>query len=804
MSIANYLGSALLMILLSAFTASTASGQDCNNDIIPPSIVCNSPLSITLVAGGSPVSVLATDLVNEVIDDCDPSPAITVNLLSESTGLPSDSTSITITTPGTYEVELWVTDESGHTAFCITHIIATNQGSGADCTGDTTPPLIACNNSLSVELPADGSPAIVLASDVVALASDLCDPNLDLNINLLSEGIGEPSGNTQLVLTDVGEYLVQLWATDDAGNFLSCFAVLYITESYYPVSGRVFADENANCIQDNGEEVLSGAGQIIRAVREQTAEVVETTVEADGSFLLALPWPEDSLNNIRIEWLLPEGIGTSCSNSTLYDMLPADGMNLAVPMPLVSDCNYLTIDVSSPYLRRCFNNICYLHYSNYSSFEVEGAYALVQLDEYMAFQYASAPITDLGGGLYRLELGTLEAGRSGIATINFLLTCEAPLGLTHCIDATIEPFTCNEGNFAELRVTGECDETSGEVSFTVTNVGNASMMVPQHAMIVEDVVMYMQQDPILLDEGDERSFNFPANGATWRFEIPQDDTYPWGGIASAFVENCGGFSPGVATQFSLTLESPNMARNCLENGGSWDPNDKQALPKGYGTAHYVTANTPITYLIRFQNTGTDTAFNVRIEDQLSSLLDPKTIEVGASSHPYRMTLNESGLLTFFFDNILLPDSTTNQEASNGFVTFYIKQRPDLADEQRIENEAAIFFDFNEPVITNAVFHTIGSNFITAVGSPSVIQPGISLVVSPNPLQTFTTLVLKGNDQQQETLCALYDIHGRLLKQLPFNGGQLNLSRTDFDGSGLYFYSVTANGQQLVQGKLLVQ
>jgi hypothetical protein len=51
-----------------------------------------------------------------------------------------------------------------------------------------------------------------------------------------------------------------------------------------------------------------------------------------------------------------------------------------------------------------------------------------------------------------------------------------------------------------------------------------------------------------------------------------------------------------------------------------DPNDKIATPAGAG--HDIPKDTTLDYMIRFQNTGNDTAFHVIIRDTLSSLLDP--------------------------------------------------------------------------------------------------------------------------------------------------------------------------------------
>jgi uncharacterized repeat protein (TIGR01451 family) len=139
---------------------------------------------------------------------------------------------------------------------------------------------------------------------------------------------------------------------------------------------------------------------------------------------------------------------------------------------------------------------------------------------------------------------------------------------------------------------------------------------------------------------------------------------------------------------------------------AYDPNDKQVHPARAQqppfTENYTLFEEPLLYTIRFQNTGTDTAFNVVLRDQLSDVLDWETFAPGSSSHPYEAALYEDGRVEFHFRDILLPDSTTNEPESHGFVQFEIEALPGLDENTLIENTAGIYFDFNPPIITNTV------------------------------------------------------------------------------------------------------
>ena len=141
---------------------------------------------------------------------------------------------------------------------------------------------------------------------------------------------------------------------------------------------------------------------------------------------------------------------------------------------------------------------------------------------------------------------------------------------------------------------------------------------------------------------------------------------------------------------------------------AYDPNDKQVSPSRAepSGSNYTQFDEKLRYTVRFQNTGNDTAVNVRIEDQLSLDLDWETFTPLASSHTYTASITKAGRITFRFDNIQLPDSTTNLVMSQGYVTFELETKAGLSDFSTVRNTAGIYFDFNQPVITNTVTSTL--------------------------------------------------------------------------------------------------
>jgi uncharacterized repeat protein (TIGR01451 family) len=165
--------------------------------------------------------------------------------------------------------------------------------------------------------------------------------------------------------------------------------------------------------------------------------------------------------------------------------------------------------------------------------------------------------------------------------------------------------------------------------------------------------------------------------------------------------------------------------------GSFDPNDKGVYPfRSILIDSVQTGKTTLEYTIRFQNTGNDTAFNVRITDTLSSKLNFTKLKLLAYSHPVQMEWKAPNVVQFYFNNILLPDSNRNEPKSHGFVKFTIAPKTSLLPSDTIPNGAAIYFDYNLPIITNTVITLFRQNIVSAVNN--INRPGYQLSVSPNP------------------------------------------------------------------------
>ncbi len=144
---------------------------------------------------------------------------------------------------------------------------------------------------------------------------------------------------------------------------------------------------------------------------------------------------------------------------------------------------------------------------------------------------------------------------------------------------------------------------------------------------------------------------------------------------------------------------------------SYDPNDKQVNPQRAGD--YTLFDEELIYTIRFQNTGNDVAYDVVIRDTLDDLLEPTTFRLLSTSHPdfLQSSLLADRYLSFEFKNIFLPDSTSDLEGSQGYITYRIEGREGLAEESEIHNTASIYFDQNPPIVTNTTRNLMVSELL---------------------------------------------------------------------------------------------
>lgn len=566
------------------------------------------------------------------------------------------------------------------------------------------------------------------------------------------------------------------------------------------ITGKVTFDSVQNCQADAAELPL--ANWLVGAIGAPGTYYGIT--DANGQYDILVDtgvW--------AVSVLPPSGYWAACADS-IPVLLPHSGEAILLDLPVQAAyaCPLMQVDLSVPFLRRCFENTYTVRYQNYGTAIAEQVIVAVILDTYLTPTSSSLPYLTSGDTLL-FSLGPVPPLEGGSLVFTALLDCDSTvLGQTHCSEVFILPdslcYTINpDWDGAALEVSGYCAGDS--VVLHIANTG-ANMQSPVAYVITEDQVIFRQAQ-LFLNAGQDTTFVLYPGGATVTLIVQQTEGFPGNNTPTLVIEGCGAFpfSTGYALQFPTGDGDPFYDIECRTNIGSFDPNDKTGLPLGVDEAGYITAGSAIEYLIRFQNTGSDTAFRVEIRDTLPPELDLTTLEQGASSHAYRLDISGPGVLRFIFDPVALPDSFANDSASRGYVKYRIQTKKALETGTRIQNRAAIYFDFNTPVLTEYTLHTIGDPLdylLVDVVEACVPATAVSgLKASPNPFRESTLLEWPEGRGGSPYRLQVWDVQGRLLREVECREAAYLLEMDEMREQ-ILMIRVSHRGQTIAVGKVV--
>jgi hypothetical protein len=338
-----------------------------------------------------------------------------------------------------------------------------------------------------------------------------------------------------------------------------------------------------------------------------------------------------------------------------------------------------------------------------------------------------------------------------------------------------------EGQFTSMRMR-RCFTNS--LNFNVCNTGTLATVTGTTIEITLGQNLIFKEASVALLE---------QQGSTYIFDGSDINPFDCQGVQLTYEVSCDADLGDLhcvtgAVRLPESCNGPDYiasVENCMINTGSYDPNDMHALVENEWTQEkeIELATDFIDYLVRFQNTGSDTAFTVRIQSLLSDNLDLDKIDIIDYSHDFVYQITEQGLIEMIFSNILLPDSTTNLVESQGFVKFRIPLSGALLEGNEIESIADIFFDFNEPVTTNTVL-------LTGRTSSNVEDLNVPIFnVYPNPVSNI--LQIDTDEELRSSSWTIYNLYGSKIRSGLFNeSSTINTSELE---NGNYIFSTEVNG-----------
>ncbi len=448
-----------------------------------------------------------------------------------------------------------------------------------------------------------------------------------------------------------------------------------------------------------------------------------------GSFILNPAWTSTRYSIYNGNGYIAQDVVLSEFDSHAYDSLEAGGYTM-VAYPMMGQCE-VTAVIDVPDLGPgCTAVEGVAWYDQDGDCVWDGGEVGVP-GSVMVIQPGPQYAITAGDGHYSFNLA---AGNYTIAQTNPTLVpyCPATQPVPFTVNGPIANIDFANNSTAPLDLRAHINSTWARPGFSHRISGGAANNTVQATGAVEVVVTI---DPTL-DFVSATPTPTTTAGNVFTWQIAELDYFGSQGFVIWTTVPVG--TPlGTVLNHSISVSSANTDTYVANNtdsetrvvSGSYDPNDKIATTSSRQSEalYYINEDEWVDYTIRFQNTGTAEAVFVTITDTLPEELDITTFQMALASHAHTYTFKPGRVVEWFFDDIMLPDSTTDLVGSQGFVKFRIRPVLPLLAGTMIENTANIYFDFNVPVITEPSVLMV--EFST--GLPQAYEQN-GLSVFPNP------------------------------------------------------------------------
>ncbi len=591
-----------------------------------------------------------------------------------------------------------------------------------------------------------------------------------------------------ITVTSPGTYVVTV--TDSAGC-VAIFTKVVSAPTNSNLCGEVFNDANGNGVKDSTEHGLSayisisGNGQQFTLFSDSITGAWDKNVPA-GTYQVCV-----YMNNSGISqgWVptVPINSNSTPNQGVCYTVTVAPnqnlcGLNFGFKNNNVQICGYVFVDVNNNNAKdagepgiagqpiKIGTNTVYTNNSGYYVFnKPTGTYTVTYTPASPYTGYTSSPASY---SVAATTTGQVYCGKN-FGVVVPTSQCDVAVDVTPL--STVTPGFTAIYTIKVYNLNGVT--TGGLLTFNFEPGLTFKSAAPTQASF-DDASAFVTWNVTNLAPGTHKSY-------TVRLDVPVNTVL--GNQAFSFAEFT---TNGACTEANLTNNIDTTHQTVV---GSYDPNDKHVSPEG----NIPNNGQDLVYTIRFQNTGTAPAVNVVILDTLSNKLDWSTFEFKDASHSLNIQ-REGEFVGFLFSNIMLPDSNANEAESHGFVSYKIKALSNLAQGTQIKNTASIYFDFNEPIVTNTTLNTIDISL-----SVDVLNKGnVSITLAPNPMRDFTNISIAGATDAPIYL-EVRDMAGRLVQQQISESNLLHVDRNSM-AAGLYVYQLKQNNVVIGKGKMIAE
>jgi hypothetical protein len=585
------------------------------------------------------------------------------------------------------------------------------------------------------------------------------------------------------------------------------------------MSGKLFEETNSNCLRDPSEKAFRNIP--VQGLPGPQYSHTDTAgnyqlFAAAGTYTIT-PLIPDYLKDILTR-------ACPLTDTTVTFSSSGDTISLLNYGYQMANCSALNINISPTGKRRCFRGSTVVRYCNEGKISASNVEINVIYPKYTLPLHSSPAWNSKSDSLLTYNIGTLAAGQCGIISIADSVSCITGItGFAQCIKANISPksvcvATSSSWDKSSVVVSGKC--VNGQAKFTILNDESSMAGSSQYRIYFNNVLGYTGN--FQLNANETLEINIDAQGQTIRLEADQRPFHPGKSNPRETIEGCGAATLSAADrgyylQVPVDIANAEEDAFCTKIVDSFDPNDKSVVPAGITAGKYIKDTDYLDYVIRFQNTGTDTAYTVRLIDTLSTYLDLGKLEIKEASHPYTWTLSGTGVavLTVNFDKINLPDSTTDNAGSSGYIRLRIGQNAGNTKGTQITNRAGIYFDYNMPVYTNQTLNTVNDTIIQDLSYSSRVGVVTNLVknsisnfkvqIFPNPIENYSTLNIQMLSPNQSDLkFTVSTAEGREVTSYFMNGSSQDhqLKLPDLN-PGLYLYKIESQEGLRSYGKLVI-
>jgi uncharacterized repeat protein (TIGR01451 family) len=405
-------------------------------------------------------------------------------------------------------------------------------------------------------------------------------------------------------------------------------------------------------------------------------------------------------------------------------------------------CPRLTMQLNMGRFRLCATNRFSIRLGNDGLAAEPNARIRLNLPPLIKILSANAPFTIDSDSAVTFDIGNLNPGE--FRTLNVVDTIGCPTSpdsiIRACFSARMEPIApCNivppatlGWDGAWLDAVSRYNATTQKVRIVIRNRGDNmgdSVAYSLRKFLANQLIL-SRIGKVKLAAGDSLAMLVDADEfSTIGLNVGQTLNCPLGtsGSLGHFGRNASNnylaFWDGWLSRQTFTA--------CPPFRYSYDPNEKLVEP----SVPFVDAGTTLDYTIHFENFGNDTAFTVVVVDSLPAGVLPETFEFMGSSHPCRVNLsgtNDQSVLTFAFVPIKLAAKKQDSVLSKGQLSFRIRLKDGLEPGSEHQNRAFIFFDRNEPIITNFAVTRITPPDVPTNVDGLKTDPNRNMTVFPNP------------------------------------------------------------------------